>query len=64
MGTIKLSWNDGVIEWLRQLNPDSTSSSRLAPLASYGVKDVEFESAIAVWASVFALKTSHAQLVV
>ena len=33
-------------------------------LASYCVKDVEFESVIAVWASVFALKVTHAQLVV
>ena len=33
-------------------------------LASHWVKDVESESMIAVWASVFALKITHAQLVV
>ena len=32
--------------------------------ASHWVKDVEFESVIAVWASVFALKITIAQLVV
>ena len=32
-------------------------------LASHWLKDVEFESMIAVWASVFALKIIHAQLV-
>ena len=32
--------------------------------ASHWVKDVEFESLIAVWTSVFALKFTHAQLVV
>ena len=31
--------------------------------ASHWVEDVEFESVIAVWASVFALKINHAQLV-
>ena len=31
--------------------------------ASHWVKDIEFESAIAVWASAFALKTAHIQLV-
>ena len=30
---------------------------------SHWVKDIEFESVIAVWASVFALKTTHVQLV-
>ena len=30
--------------------------------ASHWVKDVEFESVITVWASVFALKITHAQL--
>ena len=29
-------------------------------LASHWVKDVEFESVIAVWASVFALKVTYA----
>ena len=58
------SLNDGVKEWLRRLNPDSISSGRVAPLASHWVKDIEFESVIAVWASVFALKITHAQLVV
>ena len=33
-------------------------------LASHWVKDVVFESVIAVWASVFALKITHAQLAV
>ena len=33
-------------------------------LASHWVKDVEFESMIAVWASVFALTITYAQLVV
>ena len=46
------------------LNPDSISSSRVAVYASHWVKDVEFESVIAVWASNFALKITHAQLVV
>ena len=32
--------------------------------ASHWVKDVEFESVFAIWASVFALKITHAQLVV
>ena len=32
--------------------------------ASHWVMDVEFESVTAVWASVFVLKTTHAQLVV
>ena len=31
-------------------------------LASHWVEDVEFESVIAVWASVFALKITHAKL--
>jgi len=31
--------------------------------ASHWVKYIEFESVIAVWASVYALKTTHAQLV-
>ena len=31
--------------------------------ASHWVKDIEFESVIAVWASVFALKITHTQLV-
>ena len=43
---------------------DSTSSSRVATLASHWVKDVEFESVIAVWASVFALKIALPLLVV
>ena len=64
MGTVKPSWNDGVNEWLRQLNPDSISSSRVALYASHWVKDVEFEGVIAAWASVFALKITYAQLVV
>ena len=64
MGTAKPSWNDGVKEWLKQLNPDSISSTRVAPLASHWIKIIEYEIAIAVWASVFALKTSHAQSVV
>ena len=33
-------------------------------LASHRVKDVEFESVIVVYASVFAVKITHAQLVV
>ena len=33
-------------------------------LASHWVKDFELECVIVVWASVFALKTTHAQLVV
>ena len=33
-------------------------------LASNWVKDVEFDIVIAVWASVFALNVTHAQLVV
>ena len=56
MGTGKPSWNDGVNEWLRYLISYSISSSRLAPLASFWVKNVEFENLIAVWASVFTLK--------
>ena len=32
--------------------------------ASHWVKAVEFESVIAVWSSVYALKIAHAQLVV
>ena len=32
--------------------------------ASHWVKDVEFESVIAIWASFFSLKITHAQLVV
>ena len=32
--------------------------------ASRWVTDVEFESVIAVWASVFAAKITHAQIVV
>ena len=32
--------------------------------ASHWVKDIEFESVIVVWASVFALKMTHVQLVV
>ena len=31
---------------------------------SHWVEDIEFESVIAVWASVFALNITHAQLVV
>ena len=34
MGTVKLSWNDRVNEWLRQLNPNSISSSLVAALFS------------------------------
>ena len=33
-------------------------------LATHWVKDIKYESVIAVWASVFALKFSHAQVVV
>ena len=33
-------------------------------LVSHWVKDVEFESVIAGWASVFALKITHVQLLV
>ena len=33
-------------------------------LASHCVKDIEFESVIAVWVPVFALKFTHAQFVV
>ena len=40
------------------------SSSRVAPPASHWVKDIEFESVMAVWASVLALKITHTQLVV
>ena len=32
-------------------------------LASHWVEDIEFESLIDVWASVFTLKITHAQLV-
>ena len=32
--------------------------------AFHWAKDIEFESVIAVWVSVFALKITHAQLVV
>ena len=41
----------------------SVTSSCVAPCFPL-VTDIEFESAIAAWASVFALKTTHAQLVV
>ena len=65
MSTVKPSWNDGVNEWLGQLNADSISSSRVAHFASHWVNDIEFESVIALWAaSVFALKTTRSQLVV
>ena len=33
-------------------------------LATHWVKEVEFESAIAIWASVFTFKITHDQLVV
>ena len=33
-------------------------------LAPHWVMDIEFENVIAVWASVFALKITHVQLVV
>ena len=33
-------------------------------ITSHWIMDVEFERVIAVWASVFAHKTTHAQLVV
>ena len=62
MGTVKPSWNDGVNGRLRQLNLDSISSSRVAPLASHWVTDIEFESVTAVWASVFAIKINHLYL--
>ena len=38
MATIKPSWNDGVNEWLRQLNPDSISSSRVAAMLPFVLK--------------------------
>ena len=41
-----------------------TTKPGLDGLASHWVRDVEFESVIAVGASVFALKITHAQLAV
>ena len=38
LGTVKSSWNDGVNEWLRRLNPDSISSSRVASLLPIGLR--------------------------
>ena len=48
---------------IRATKPGLDIIQSCSVLASHWVKDAEFESEIAVWASVLALKNTHTQLV-
>ena len=49
---------------VKATKPGSISSIQIATLLPIGVRDIEFESVVGVWISVFAIKITHAQLVV
>ena len=48
---------------VKETKPGLDNLQLCSGYACHWVKDIEFESAIAVWATVFALKITHAQLV-
>ena len=61
-GTAKLSWNDGVNEWIRLPRLEIRKSCN--NITSHWLKDIGMKSVITVWASVIALKFTRTKLVV
>ena len=49
---------------VKETKPELDILQSCSTYTSHWIEDVEFESVIAVWASVFAHKTTHAQFVV